>query len=89
MRERLSTSCTKPLMGTKLEREVAESVPEREEGTVGGEGDREEDGVMGDGSCGFRERRGLDWMTMLERDSAASATETEGWALTKKTEGMS
>ena len=85
-------------MGTRLDRVVAESLLEREEAAVDGEGaergdvdmgDREEDGVMGDGSCAFRMRRGPGWMTMLERDSAVRATETEGWALTKKTEGMS
>ena len=86
-------------MGTRLDRVVAESVLEREEaaavdgdGAARGDidmGDREEDGVMGDGSCAVRVRRGPGWMTMLERDSAARVTETEGWALTKKTEGMS
>ena len=34
VRERLSTSCTKPLMATRLDRVVAESLLEREESAV-------------------------------------------------------
>jgi len=47
------------------------------------------EGEIGEGSCIFITRKGLDCMTIIDNDSAAKATNMDAGEETKKTLGIS